>query len=155
MPKRIKISLHPLFILLSSMYLLIFITYGIKNLKGLLAHGYTQHEIVGIIISILAIALFAFLALIRYRRIDVYPDRYVFRSIVASRIIYKHDINEIKKHPLNLFNFKWGSNGIMGIISLNSSGEMYNVSDVSNTIRIALKNNEVIHVSCDKPEEIV
>ena len=124
-------------------------------MKGLLNHGYTQNELVGIIIAILAIALFIFLALVRYRRIDIYQDRYVLRSIVASRIIYKHDIDAIKKYPLNLFDFKWGSNGIMGIISLNSSGEMYNVSDVSNTIRIELKNHEVIHVSCDKPEEIV
>jgi hypothetical protein len=155
MRKRIKVSLHPVFILISSIYLLIFITYGINSLKGLLNHGYTQAEIIGLIVSILAVSLFACLALIRYRRIDLYPDRYVLRSIVATRVIYKHEIQTIKKVPVNLFNLKVGSIGVMGIISLDSSRESYNISDIGNTIQIALKNNEILHVSCDKPEEVI
>ncbi|WP_147439078.1 hypothetical protein [Faecalibacter macacae] len=154
MRKRINISLHPVFILISSMYLLIFFTYGIKSLKGLLLTGYHQEDIIGLIISILAVSFFAYLALVRYRRIEIYEDRYVLKSIVASREIYKNEIDSIRKVPLNFFNFDIGSIGVMGVINLSSSGEAYNVSDINNTLRIALKNNEVLHISCDRPEEI-
>ena len=155
MKNRINISLHPIFTLISSMYLLIFFTYGIKSLKGLLAYGYQQENIIGLIISILAISFFTYLALVRYRKIEVYQDRYVIKSIVASRIIYKNEIDSIRKVPLNFFNFDFGSKGVMGVINLSSSGEAYNVSDINNTLRIVLKNNDVLHISCDKPEEIL
>lgn len=155
MKKRINISLHPVFVLISSVYLLIFITYGIKNFKGLLGIGNHQDEVIGLIISILAVSFFIYLALVRYRRIEIYENRYVLKSIVASRTIYKQDIDSIRKVPVNLFNLKLGSIGVMGIISFASSGETYNVSDMSNTLRIDLKNNEVLHISCDSPKEIL
>lgn len=155
MRKQINISLHPIFILISSMYLLIFFTYGIKSFKELMQLGYQQENIIGLIISILALSFFIYLALVRYRKIEVYQDRYVLKSILASREIYKNEIDTIRKVPLNFFNFDLGSKGVMGVINLSSSGEAYNVSDINNTLRISLKNNEVLHISCDRPEELI
>ena len=119
-----------------------------------MANGYNQDGIIGLVVSILAISFFAYLALVRYRKIEIHQDRYVLKSIVASRIIYMNEIDTIRKIPVNLFNLKLGSIGVMGMISITSSGESYNVSDMSNTLRIALKNNEILHISCDSPEEI-
>lgn len=154
MRKQIKISLHPLFIVISCVYLVIFFTYGIKNLKTLINSGYNQADLVGLIVSILAISLFAYLVLVRYRRIDIYNDRYVLRSLIASRTILFKEVDSIRQVPLNLFHLRLGSVGLMGVISFTSKPEHYNVSDLGNTLRIALKNNEVIHISCDKPDEI-
>lgn len=117
--------------------------------------GYQQENIIGLIISILALSFFIYLALVRYRKIEVYQDRYVLKSILASREIYKNEIDTIRKVPLNFFNFDLGSKGVMGVINLSSSGEAYNVSDINNTLRISLKNNEVLHISCDRPEELI
>lgn len=154
MKKYIKVSLHPVFTLITCMYLLIFFTYGVKSFKGLIADNFQQNDILGVIIAVLAISFFSYLALVRYRKIEIHEDKYVLNSLVASRIIYMNEIDSIQKVPLNLFNYKLGSVGLMGVISLSSSGESYNVSDLSNTLRITLKNNEVLHISCDNPEEI-
>ncbi len=155
MRKRINISLHPIFIALTIVYLLIFFTYGIASFKTLLLNGYQQNTMIGVVVSIIAIAVAVYLVLIRYRVIKVYQDRYVLESIVSSRTIYFNEIKSIKKVPLNLFNYNLGSLGVMGIISLNSKGgDTYNVSDLKNTIRISLTNNEILHISCDNPEEI-
>lgn len=154
MRKQIKISLHPIFILISCIYLVIFFTYGINNLKNLFYSGYNQSDLIGLIVSILAISVFAYLVLVRYRTIDIYKDRYVLRSLIASRTIMFHEVDSIRKVPLNLFHLRLGSVGLMGVISFTSKPEHYNVSDLGNTIRIALKNKEVLHISCDKPEEL-
>lgn len=155
MTKQIKISLHPVFTLISSVYLLVFITYGINSFKNLKGLGVQQNDIIGLIASILAVSFFVYLALVRYRKIEIYESKYILKSIVASRVIYRNEIDSIKKVPLNFFNFKLGSIGLMGVISMSTSGESYNVSDTSNTLRIALKNDEILHISCDRPEEIV
>lgn len=155
MRKRIKISLHPVFTLISSIYLLSFFTYGVKSLKSLIMSGYSQTEIFGLILSILAISIFAYLALVRYRTIEIYSDHYLLKSIVATRRIDFNEIHTIKKVPLNFFHLRLGSVGLMGVISFTSKPEHYNVSDLGNTIRIALKSNEILHISCDKPEELI
>lgn len=154
MKKHIKISLHPLFTLITSMYLMIFFTYGIKSFKNLNLGTTNQHDILGLIISILAISFCVYLGLVRYRKIVVFENKYVLKSLVASRVIYKNEISSIQKVNLNFFTFDFGSKGLMGVINLSSSGESYNVSDYSNTLRITLRNNEVLHISCDNTEEL-
>ncbi len=154
MKKQIKISLHPIFTLISSMYLLIFFTYGVKCLKNLSVNHFQQNDILGLIISVLALSFFIYLALVRYRKIEVHENKYVLKSIVASREIYTNEIASVQKVPVNFFNYRLGSIGVMGIISLTSSGESYNISDMSNTLRVRLKNDEVLHISCDNPEEL-
>jgi len=136
------------------MYLVIFFTYGINNLKTLINIGYSQESLIGLIISILAIAIFSYLVLVRYRKIEIYEDRYILKSLIASRTIMFHDVDSIRQVPLNLFHLRLGSVGLMGVISFTSKPEHYNVSDLGNTIRIALKNNEILHISCDKPDEL-
>ena len=116
--------------------------------------GYNQEGLTGLIVSILAISMFAYLVLVRYRKVDIYEDRYVLKSIIASRTIMFTEVASIRQVPLNLFHLRLGSVGLMGVISFTSNPEHYNVSDLGNTIRIALKNNEVIHFSCDKPDEL-
>jgi hypothetical protein len=156
MPKRISISLHPIFIVLTIMYFLIFFTYGIVSLKELLLKGYQQNAMIGIVVSVIAILLSMYLCLVRYRVVKIYNNRYVLESLIGTRTIYFTEIKSIKKVPLNLFNYSLGSLGVMGIISLNSKGgDTYNVSDLKNTIRISLTNNEILHISCDNPEELV
>ena len=156
MPKRISISLHPIFIVLTIMYFLIFFTYGIVSLKELLLKGYQQDAMIGIVVSVIAILLSMYLCLVRYRVVKIYNNRYVLESLIGTRTIYFTEIKSIKKVPLNLFNYSLGSLGVMGIISLNSKGgDTYNVSDLKNTIRISLTNNEILHISCDNPEELV
>lgn len=156
MRKRINISLHPVFIVLTAFYILIFLTYGIISLRGLFQNGYNQHDMIGGIVSIIAVAFVAYLILVRYRQIRVYDNKYVLVSIISTREIYFDEIESIKKVPVNFFNFRLGSLGLMGVISLNSKGgDTYNVSDLKNTIRIALANDEILHISCDNPEELV
>ncbi|MBF0596642.1 hypothetical protein [Faecalibacter rhinopitheci] len=154
MRKRINITLHPIFVLLSSIYVLIFLTYGLNSLKKILNNGAMQGDIIGLIVCILALALFIYFLLIRYRSIEIYKDRYILNSYVFSRTIYFNEIDSIKKVPINLFNLKLGSRGILGFISLFQSQEYYNISDLSNSLRIQLKNNQIVHISCDNPEEI-
>ena len=156
MRKRINISLHPIFIVLTIFYILIFFTYGIISLRGLFQNGYNQQDMTGGVVSIIAIAFVVYLILVRYRQIKIYADKYVLESIISRREIYFDEIESIKKVPINFFNFRLGSLGLMGVISLNSKGgDTYNVSDLKNTIRIALANDEILHISCDNPEELV
>lgn len=154
MSKRINITLHPLFVVLSSVYALIFFTYGIILLKSLISKGVYQSDIIGLIGCILALTLFVYLILVRYRSIEVFEDRYVLKSYAYKREIYFKDIDSIKKVPVNLFHLKIGSRGVLGFISLFQSDEYYNISNLSNSLRIQLKNNDVVHISCDNPEEI-
>ena len=154
MKNKIKISLHPVFTIISSIYLLIFLSFGIKSIKSIIK-TYNDFDLTGVIISVIALAFLLYLVLIRYREIEVYEDKYLLKSLVSSKIIYFHEINSVKKVPLNLFHLRLGSVGLMGVISLTSKPELYNVSDFANTIRISLKNDEIIHVSCDKPDEII
>lgn len=154
MRKKINITLHPVFVILSSLYVLIFITYGIILFKSLISKGVYQSDIIGLISCILALMLFVYLVLVRYRSIEVYEDRYVLKSYVYKREIFFKDIDSIKKVPVNLFHLKFGSRGVLGFISLFQSDEYYNISNLSNSLRIQLKNKDVVHISCDNPEEI-
>lgn len=154
MKRRINISLHPIFILISSIYFLIFFTYAIKCLKHLIVHGFHSSEMIGIICSVLALMFFIYFVLVRYRQVEIYSDRYVLKSFVYARTIYFTEIDSVKQVPVNLFNLKLGSRGVLGFISFVQTQDYYNVSDLSNSLRIRLKNNDVLHISCDHPEEL-
>lgn len=154
--KRIKISLNPLFLTITGLMVLIFSTYSVECLKNLIQLGYTQNNMIGLIVSIIVLSYVIYLILIRYREVTIHNDKFVLKSLIGKRTIYFDDIKSIKQVTINLFNYRVGSLGLMGFISLSSvGGDTYNVSDIKNTIRLELSNNETLFISCDNPEELV
>jgi len=156
MKRSIKISLHPLFLALSLVYCLIFISYGLISVKAIIINGYSFNNMIEIIICILCIALAFYLFIIRYHTIEVYDNKYILKSFKESREILFNEIINVKQTPVSFFNYRIGSLGVMGIISLESKGgETYNLSNLKNALKITFNNNDVLYISCDNPKTII